>query len=151
MVVIAIMCSTMINRPGVAGAVLQTSFIHSFIAMHLVILVLNIFKMPSLENRKIQRVESLRECSPRTTCCMSPVMCHISHVTCQHIFFIFYKVVKPVGGGSVINGVYTVYLFNVRSLEIDLSLSSLGVKQQHIIDRASSALQWIDLHCSVVQ
>ena len=45
-------------------------------------------------------------------------MCHVSHVTCQlsHvIFFLFIKkfdkVVELVGGGSVINGAYPVYLY----------------------------------------
>ena len=62
----------------------------------------------------------MREGSPYPTChvshvkCHMSVMCHMSSVTCQvsHVFFLssfflnifFYKVVKLVGGGSVING-----------------------------------------------
>ena len=45
------------------------------------------------------------------TCHMSRVRYHVSHVTCHNIFFIyffFYKVVKLIGGGSVINGAYPV-------------------------------------------
>ena len=50
----------------------------------------------------------------RVTCHLSRVKCHVSHVTCHmlhvtcHIFFFFYKVVKLIGGGSVINGAYPV-------------------------------------------
>ena len=42
---------------------------------------------------------------------MSPVTCHMSNVI---IFFsfLFYKVVKLVGGGSVINGAYPVEFSN---------------------------------------
>ena len=69
------------DRPGVAGAVLQTvlSFIH--LRTQLVILFLKIFKIPSLLNRKSKGLEILRKCSLPTTCHMSRV-----------------------GGGSVING-----------------------------------------------
>ena len=47
----------------------------------------------------------------RVTCHKSRVTCHVSHVTC-HIFsssFFSDKVVKPIGGGSVINGAYPIY------------------------------------------
>ena len=51
----------------------------------------------------------------RVTCHMSHVTCHLSHVTC-HIFFcyccFFGKVVKLIGGGSVINGAYFEVPFN---------------------------------------
>ena len=48
------------------------------------------------------------------TCHMSPVMCHKTNVTCQvsYATFFFYKVVKLIVEGSVINGAYTVcFLF----------------------------------------
>ena len=50
-------------------------------------------------------------------------MCHMSHVTCNFFFFfllqnidynyllLFYKLVKPVGGGSVTNGAYPVWFY----------------------------------------
>ena len=59
----------------------------------------------------------------RVTCHMSRVTCHMSHVTCHmsqfyfifiyiyvYIFFFFFsdKMVKLIGGGSVINGAYPV-------------------------------------------
>ena len=61
-----------------------------------------------------------KECSPPTTCHMSGadvrfqvsgVTCHMSGVTYFFIFIFIYfldKVVKLVGGGSVINGAYPV-------------------------------------------
>ena len=42
---------------------------------------------------------------------MSRVTCQVSHVTCPGIF-IFYKVLKLIGGVSVINGDYPVLLFD---------------------------------------
>ena len=42
------------------------------------------------------------------------VRCHVSGVTCQVSCFLllfFFKVVELVGGGSVINGAYPVYLY----------------------------------------
>ena len=50
----------------------------------------------------------------RVTCHVSHVMCHLSHVMCQ-IFF-FYKVVKLIGGGSVINGAYPVKYLMYKAL-----------------------------------
>ena len=40
---------------------------------------------------------------------LSSVMCHISRVT---LFFLFFFVVKLVGGGSVVNGAYHMYFFS---------------------------------------
>ena len=76
------------NRPGVVGAVLHIalSFIHSF--SQLVSLFLQIFK---ISNSKSKGAESLRECSPPTTCHMSYVMCHVSHIMC-HISRVKYHV-----------------------------------------------------------
>ena len=42
------------------------------------------------------------------TCHISRVPCHVSHVTCHFFFLFFYKVLKLIGGGSVINGAYPV-------------------------------------------
>ena len=47
-------------------------------------------------------------------CHVSCVTCHMSHVTCHFFFFFFFflffseKLVKFIGGGSVINGAYPV-------------------------------------------
>ena len=64
-------------------------------------LFLQIFKTSVHPNRKSQRAEILRECS-------SPTTCHISGVRCHLFYFIFYKVVRLVVGGSVINVAYPV-------------------------------------------
>ena len=84
-----------INRPGVAAAVLQipSSFIiHSFIKWPF---SQNIFKTPSLPSRKKYGPDILRECSPPTICHMSHVMCHTQmlHVMCpvSHVTFFFTK------------------------------------------------------------
>ena len=69
----------------------------------------------------------------RVTCHVSHVTCHLSPVTCQ-IFFYFYillifffffftlkkfdKVVELIGGGSVINGAYTVYFSSITNSQI---------------------------------
>ena len=54
-------------------------------------------------------------------CHVSRVTCHVSHVTCHMLFFFvlfFDKMVKPIGGGSVINGAYLVYLNILKKFEI---------------------------------
>ena len=44
------------------------------------------------------------------TCHVTSVTCHVSHVTCHNffIYFVLVKVLKLIGGGSVINGAYPV-------------------------------------------
>ena len=42
----------------------------------------------------------------RVMCHMIRVTCHMSCVTCNLVLFIFYKVLKLIGGGSVVNGAY---------------------------------------------
>ena len=56
------------DKPGVAGAVLQTvlKFIDSILVTQSVTLFLKMFKTPSLPNRKRQGPEILRECSTPT-------------------------------------------------------------------------------------
>ena len=76
----------MINRPGVAGDVLQSPpfnglLIHSLIK--LLILFLQTFKISLNPNRESYRAELFRECSPPTTCQKSGVMCQVSCVRCQ--------------------------------------------------------------------
>ena len=73
----------LINRPGVAGAVLQSppSFIKS--VTHSLMVCGNIFKVLSIPSHKSWGAEILRECSPSTMCHMSHVKCHLSGVTCQ--------------------------------------------------------------------
>ena len=59
------------------------------------------------------------------------VMCHVSHVTCNvsHVIF-FYKVVKLIGGGSVIIGAYLVYFtdYEVDIVEVIFNLYVQGSK-----------------------
>ena len=59
------------------------------------------------------------------TCHVSHVMCHVSRVTCHNLFFFFSdKVLKLIGGGSVINGAYPVQFLNTSlSMRIFLQLS----------------------------
>ena len=75
------------NKPGEAGAVLQTplSFIHSLtqLVSQSVILCENIFKTPLIPNRESYGAEILREGSPSPTCHVSCVTCHMSHVMCH--------------------------------------------------------------------
>ena len=61
---------------------------------------------------------------------MSRVACHVSRVTC-YVFFVcvFYKVVKLIGGGSVINGA-TSSSFK-RNAQNDLYFSILLLKCFH--------------------
>ena len=56
--------SLRINRPGVAGAVLQSPPLLTDSFIHWVILLFKIFKTLSIPNRKSWGVEILRECSP---------------------------------------------------------------------------------------
>ena len=99
--------SRLANRSGVAGAVLQTpsSFIDSVSES------VSLF-LPSSRYHKSQtiRARELKFCSPPTTCNMSCGTCNVSHVTCHvsYVIFFFYKVVKLIGGVSVINGAYPV-------------------------------------------
>ena len=116
-----------INRLGVAGAVLQTplSFIHYFI--HYLSHPLGKYLQQTFTQKSSElKVEIGREGSlPPTckmscvTCHVSLVMCHMSRVTCHtshykyvsfFFVFFFYNMVKLVGGGtgSVINMAYPV-------------------------------------------
>ena len=52
----------------------------------------------------------------RFTCHVSIVTCHMSHINLIFFFFFFDKVVKLIGGGSVINGAYPSSLFYERRL-----------------------------------
>ena len=85
---------SVINRPCVAGAVLQTllllihSFIHSF--SQSVILFLQTFKTSENSNRKSEGAEILRDWSPSTICRMSCVMCQMSRIT-SHVSCVRYQ------------------------------------------------------------
>ena len=66
---------------------------------------------------------------------MSGVTCHMLCVTCQmsrvmcHIFFnFFYKAVKLVRGGSVINGAYPLYFFS-RHTTISMYMTNILLKK----------------------
>ena len=95
------------NRPGVAGAVLQTasSLIHS-VGQPFPPNLQNIInhKPEELGSWNFERMFTPHNMS-HVTCCMSRVTCHMSYVI---IIIFFYKVVKFMGGGSVINGAYPV-------------------------------------------
>ena len=71
------------NRPGVAGAILQTPLIFFDLLTDSLILCENIFNKHSLPNRKSSGTDILRERSPPLTCHVSCVTCHMSHVTCH--------------------------------------------------------------------
>ena len=76
----------------------------------------------------------------RVTCHISHVTCHVSHVRC-HMYFFFYlllffvffsnKVVKIIGGGSVIHGAYPVYFF-VSHLKYRLRFMFYQLPNRHI-------------------
>ena len=79
----------------------------------------NIFNVLLIPNHKSWGAEILRECSPPTMCHMSHDTCHVSHVRCHvsgvtcHVSHVRFfsssdKVVKLIGGESVINGAYPV-------------------------------------------
>ena len=71
-----------INRHGVAGAVLQSPLLLILINIDSVTLFLQSFKTSLDPNRKSQGAEILRECSPHVTYQVSGVTCQVSHVTC---------------------------------------------------------------------
>ena len=74
---------SVIKRPGVAGAVLQTTWSLTHSLRDSVILCENIFKTLSLPSRKSFGPEILREFSPPPMCHMSHFMCYVSYVTYQ--------------------------------------------------------------------
>ena len=85
---------------------------------HLYNSLINSVSHPSLQHRKSWGDDILRECSLLTMCHVShvtfhvsPGKYHVSHVKCTIFFFFFLfldKVVKLIGGGSVINRTYPV-------------------------------------------
>ena len=109
------------NRPGIAGAVLQTppSFVNC--------LFLQIFRTPSLPNHRSEGAEILREGLGGTfhvshvTCHASRVICHMSCATKSD------KVVKLVSGGLFINGVPRLVTILPRSLRIGVQAVSMIV------------------------
>ena len=98
--------STIINRPGVAGTVLQTpSSLSQSVSQ-------SVFSSePSThhytQTGRARELKFWKNVFPplRVTCHVSCVRCQVSGVTCP---FFMEKVVEPVGGGSVINGAYPV-------------------------------------------
>ena len=81
-------------------------FSHSLIIW--VILSFRIVKTLCITNRKSWGAEILGKCLPTTMCHKSCASCHWSRVMCHILSFLIwiwiYKLVKLVGGGSVING-----------------------------------------------
>ena len=105
--------TSVLNRPGVAGPVLQTplSLINEVSKKSFSCQPLKYNQFQTLRARELTFwgiVHSLQT----VRCQMSDVMCHMSLVTCHmsrvkcHIFF--HKVVELIGGGSVFNGTYPV-------------------------------------------
>ena len=123
---------TIINRPGVAGAVLQTalwavlqtalSFI-KWLSEPFPPDIQNIIasKPLELESWNFDRIFTPYHVSC-VMCHVSPLTCHVSPVTCIFFSFsLFYtqnwkKVVELVSGGSVINGAYPVKFSSVPPL-----------------------------------
>ena len=117
-------------------------------------LFLLIFKTPSLPNRMSSGI--LRECSP-------PFMCHMSHVMWP-IFsllfqssFILDKLVELVGGESVINGAYPVYLVWTE-LDQETSIAIAHSYWYNIIHAFVSILlstyfcdKWVNFHLFLVE
>ena len=109
------------NRPGVAGVVLQTSlsFIQSVSPWAFSSQSSRYHKSQTIRARELKFWENVRPQQHVTyicvTCHMLHVIFHVSHVTCHMsqfflliFFFLFFldKVVKLIGGGSVINRAY---------------------------------------------
>ena len=118
------------NRPNVINKLI-----------HSVILCVRTFKNLSTLNRKSCGAEILRKCSPPTLCHISYVTCHVSLVSCQvsgvtcHmlriiiiIYFLLFldKVLKLVGGGSVINRAYFVQ-FIYQNIINERGASLIGI------------------------
>ena len=98
-----------INRPGVAVAVLQTplSPINSIIPPNLQKIINH--KLLELGTCNFVTVFTTHVCNVlHVTCHMSLATCHKSCVTCHifffFFFFFFYNMVELVGWGSVLNG-----------------------------------------------
>ena len=109
---------TIINRPGVAGTVLQTPLVLSNSVTHWSISSKSSKCLHSQPVRAREQTfwENVHP-PPHVTYHMSHVTCHVSNVMCHmshfsislFYFFIFSgKVVELVGGGSGINGAYLV-------------------------------------------
>ena len=109
------------NRPGVAGAVQQTPLSLT----HWVIDTCQSSKRYKSQTVKARELKFWEKVClpPRVMCHMSCVTCHMSRVTCHmqqvssNLFKhkINNKGAKLVGGGSVINGAYPVYLYCIWS------------------------------------
>ena len=100
----------------------------------------------------------MREGSPVSTCHMScvtcyvtchvtHVMCHMSYVTCN-IFFIYFfcRLVKLVGGESVINGVYPSNYWHI--LLLDACPSIKGVLMKKIAVLGGSGIRGVSARIS---
>ena len=98
-----------INRPGVARAVLQTpSWLTESVSDPLWKYLQKSFtpKLEEIASWNFERRFTSRHLSC-VTCHMSHITCHVSHVT---LFFYFFldRGLKLIGGGSVNNGAYPV-------------------------------------------
>ena len=133
-------CIIFINRPGVAGAVLQSPLLLSHSLIHWVILSFQIFKTLSILNRKSWGAEVLWQCSP-------PTMCDMSHVKCQMSGIIFF------GQGVGFSRLRVWYQRGLRRLvclSIRLNLSDILSSSSHMTIKSLElnffALFWIPMH-----
>ena len=77
------------DRPGVTGAVLQIASSLINYLINWLILCENIVKTPSLTNKQVLGTGNLERMF--NTPYMSHVTCHMTHVKCQHFFYIVNK------------------------------------------------------------
>ena len=109
-------CSKIVSRPGVAGAVLQTNWLtDSLTDWWFVEISSRHLQSQTVWARDLNFWENVHLPPCVTchvsyiTCQVSHVICHILHVTCPFfLFFFLNKVVELVVVGSVINNAYPV-------------------------------------------
>ena len=105
------------KRPGVAGTVLQTplSLIYSLSESSFVKISSKHLHSLTVKPKKLKFLKEVH-LLPTVMCQISCVKCHMSHVTCHVslVMFFFDKLVKRVGGGSVINGLAESIFFRTK-------------------------------------
>ena len=108
----------LLTEPVQLGLFTNTFVIHN--SSQRLILFLQIFKAPSLQNRISQGPAILRECSPPSMCHMSHFTCRVSYVTCPmsgvtcHVSVIFCWRVYPVQFFLFLPNLYLSLLFQFK-------------------------------------
>ena len=120
-----------INRPGVAGAVLQTPLLLIDLLINSLILCGNIFKTLSFPNGKSKGADILRKML--TPHLVSHVTCHISRVTCDlsSTMFYFFQGKQSVRR-SVINGTYPIQFSSPMMTNYVFQTLGLKLKLEHL-------------------